>query len=314
MVNPQDADNMKESPIILWLRDKMSSHPISKDQDTAKAANAVEASSDTVHMAKGGDVPEKKDSDYGTLVGLRELLRKSSGQMPEPSTGTVHMADGGYPTEDQGLEGLPPFDVANPSGSVSMNGSAESQGSQPPSFIDPSDIPPAVPDIHPAEPEVPAISSMMQTLHKTPDTNYDFYKNMSAEDRAALLQKLTQQQHSGGNLLASGAAGLGDAIARSFGHQHTDYQKSVEEGAQKAKDEAVAGLDTQRTQKLQDVQANQQAELDDPNSRFSQVMRQTFKSAGINVPSGMPGSIMMKIAPDLGNFASEAGHAGCPLR
>lgn len=40
-----------------------------------------------VQMAEGGVVPEKKDNDYGTLVGLRNVLRKNAGvETPKPET------------------------------------------------------------------------------------------------------------------------------------------------------------------------------------------------------------------------------------
>lgn len=198
-------------------------------------------------MAKDKEEKKEKDNDYGTLAGFRNLMRKNSGQMPEPSSGTAktpNMADGGVP-----------------------------------------------------------LSDALTSINQTPPTNYDFYKTIGAEDRAKLYQQILSQQHSGGNLVASGLAGVGDAISNSFGGKNTTFQKGVEEGAATNAANQIGAVDTQRTQRLQDMQGSQMAMENDPNHPMAHAMRETFKSAGLNVPSGMPISVMMKIAPAIGDLA-----------
>jgi len=150
---------------------------------------------------------------------------------------------------------------------------------------------------------VPPLGGVMKALSQTPNTNYDFYKNLSADDRMKLFQKLQAQKGSAGNLIAQGAAGIGDAIARSYGGQNTNFQDKTRDIQQSAQDAQLGAFDAERQQKLQDLQANMEAQMTDPNSPMSQSMRKTLKSAGLNVPSGMPGKVMVQIAGPLGELA-----------
>jgi hypothetical protein len=213
---------------------------------------------------KGGVVaPQKKDSDYGTLVGLREALRRAAGQSaPAP----VHTSTGTAKGYDQG-------------GDVQPN-------------------------------QAPSIGDMTQSLNQTPPTDPSLYQGVSSNDRATLAQQLNQQQHSPSMLAAEGVGGIGDAITSAFGKSPTSSMKNIQDRAQANKVDQLGAMDTQRAQKLQDLQGNQEAQLADSNSQMSKAMRDTFKAAGIPVPDGMPGSIMMKIAPDIGNLALKQATLG----
>jgi hypothetical protein len=247
----------------------------------------------TAGFADGGEV--KEDSDYGTLVGLREMLKRAQGQHPnenrnmkeefgaESSTGAAKdYANGGY------VPGPLTFDV---------NGQ-----------VDPNNIPPTVPPI--AQPTVPPISNVMQNLNQTPNTNYDFYKDIGADQRAALYKQLLEKQTSGGNMLAQGIGGIGDAIANSYGGQHTNFQNEARDIAAKNTENRIGAVDTQRQQRMQDMQGNMEMQMNDPNSPMSQSMRKTLMAAGLQVPSGMPANIMLKISGPLGEFALKQATLG----
>lgn len=153
------------------------------------------------------------------------------------------------------------------------------------------------PDLH------SAITAAISNLQNTPDTNPNIYQGMTAEDRLALQKQLMAKMNSGGNLVAQGLGGLGDAISNSYGHKNTSFQNDITANNQKQMENQLGAADTYRSDKLQDIQGNQQAQLSDPNSAMSQSMRKTLQSAGLKVPSGMSGEIMLKIAGPLGELA-----------
>jgi hypothetical protein len=149
-------------------------------------------------------------------------------------------------------------------------------------------------------PQQPSLSQASHTAHNAPPTDYNFYKNMTAEDRNALYQKLTQQQHSGGNLAASAIGGLGDAISNAFGHGGQHTQQDIMNRAEASKQGQIGAMDTERTQKMQDVQAKMTAMEGDPNSAYSQGMRQFYKQLmGVNAPSNMSAGMLKGMLPDL---------------
>lgn len=149
----------------------------------------------------------------------------------------------------------------------------------------------------------PALSDVMTTINKTPPTDYSFFKNMSAEERAKVAQMIQQKQHSGGNLIASGLGGLGDAISNSFGGKNTSFQKDIEAGAQKSADQELTNYDAQRTMKMQDFDADEKMRMQDPNHPRAVAMREFMKSQGINAPSGMNVDMMMKVLGPMGEIA-----------
>lgn len=167
------------------------------------------------------------------------------------------------------------------------------------SFLQPSQSPtpaptPAMPPTPPPtptpipQPQTPSIGQVSQQLNSTPPTDYNFYKDISAEDRAKLYQQLTERQKSPGSMIASGLGGLGDAIARSYGGQNTNYQKDIMANQEAQKQGAVGAMDTQRQQKMQDLQGQMAMQKADPKSPVSQGYRQMFKQ----ITGKQPGSNM----------------------
>lgn len=147
------------------------------------------------------------------------------------------------------------------------------------------------------------VSSTMAKAQSMPSTPPSIYQGMTAADRADMMQRLIAQKNSGGMLVAKGAAGLGDAITSAFGKTPTNAIGNIRDAADKNVEQRIGVMDTERKQKVEDLQANQEQLMNDPNSTLSQSMRQTLKSAGMNVPSGMSGAIMLKIAGPLGELA-----------
>lgn len=279
------------------------------------------------------------DEDNGTLVGLRDMLRKAQGYKPgetveDPpveSSGTAkvpNMADGGdvsdalqqalsqltspfqaaaMPAQAAGRMGTQALDSANPVMNMGLDMAANRMNAQMPGSVEPDPNATLTPDnSQPPMPPTsggPSLSQATQTAQNSPSTNYDFYKNLSADDRMKLYQQLTQQQHSGGNLAASALGGLGDAISNSFGKGGANSQKDIMDRAEKAKEGQLNAFDTERGQKLQDTQANTEMSMNDPNSAMAQSMRKTLQSAGLQVPSGMSANVMLKVAGPLGELA-----------
>lgn len=152
-------------------------------------------------------------------------------------------------------------------------------------------------------PVVPDLMAASGNLNNIQPTNYDFYKDISADNRANLYKQLLAKQNSGGNLAASAAGGLGDAIANSFGGQHTQFQKGITDAAATNTANQIGAIDTQRSQKMQDMSGNQEMMMNDPNSPISQSLRKAANAAGLQVPSMMPANVLIKVIPGFGDLA-----------
>lgn len=152
------------------------------------------------------------------------------------------------------------------------------------------------------ENKFPELGAILKTVQSTPPTDYSFYKNMTAEDRAALAQKLMEQQHGGMNAVASGLAGVGDAISNSYGDKNTSFQKDAEAKAAATGAQQLSDFDTLRSQKMQDFQGNQMAQEGDPMSSLSQQGRDFFKANGVQVPSGMNFQQLKTLAPSMADL------------
>jgi len=225
--------------------------------------------------AKGGEVKKVHDmKDLHKLTALKGIAHGSVDQSPP-----MNYADGG--------------DVS-PMGDLS-------QIAQLSGMVPPTAPPQAIPQVAPQAPN--PIMQASQTAQATPPTPPSIYQGISADQRAALLQQLLAQKASGGNMAASGIAGLGDAVSNAFGKGGQNAQGAVREAQAKNVQNQIGAVDTQREQRMQDVQGNLEQQSNDPASSLSKSMQATFKAAGINVPSGMPASMMMKIAPALGELA-----------
>lgn len=160
-----------------------------------------------------------------------------------------------------------------------------------------------VPGMEPAAPAVPSLSDTTASIAQTPDTNYDFYKDIGENDRKALYDRLTKQQKGPGSVIAQAAGGIGDAISNSFGGQHTSYMKDIQGRQDSRKTEELNAFDTQRTNRLQGMQGNQEMQMNDPKSPLSMGMQKILRSKGLNVPSGMNANVLLKLAGPLGELA-----------
>lgn len=252
-------------------------------------------------FADGGEVQPKPVIEDSTLAGFAKMLKEHYEGKQSTDTPKGY-SDGGD------VQGDPNAVLAALQSLSNTPSGPPIAAVQPPQPVAP---PVPQPDIAQGTPNSGApMGQMMQNLNQAPPTDPSIYRGVSADQRAALMNSLLSKQSSAGGLLAQGAAGIGDAISNSFGHggQHAmdDVQKTFQQNATNR----TGAMDTQRQQKLQDMQANQEQQLNDPDSELTKSMQQTFKSAGINVPSGMPGSILMKISPDLGSLALKQATLG----
>jgi hypothetical protein len=271
-----------------------------------------------------------EDSDNGTLAGLRDLLMKhQNGEdiheapklNPEDedkhdasnflgdftahastdSAGAQGYADGGDVDgaalmQQAAPMSAQPIDVSNggtgatpfpmPSGVLPTDPNAIAQGSGP-SYMDTAPTP-------------SPINQTMQAAQGIPPTNPGIYQGISADDRAALLQKLLAAKASTGNMVASGAAGLGDAISNAFGKGGSHSQADLREAQNQNINTRIGAVDTQRQQRLQDLQANIAQQENDPASAYSAGMRNLVKSmTGKAAPSGASASQLKSVFPEI---------------
>lgn len=152
----------------------------------------------------------------------------------------------------------------------------------------------------PPAPTVPnPVGQTLQTAQNIPSTNPGIYQGITADDRNALLQKLLAQKSSGANLAASGLAGLGDAISNSFGKGGQNTQGALREAQNQNINTRIGAMDTQRQQRMQDLQANLAQQENDPSSAYSQGMRSFYSQlTGKTFPSGISASMMKQAFPD----------------
>ncbi len=268
--------------------------------------------------------PEDLLKEFGDKApgSVPEHILRQKGLLPEQSVDATNMsspntyahggevmkgyADGGD-VMNQFLQGAPqaaavPADMDNAQ-QLGIGGAFTPPPPQPPMDQDFMNKLQAGTAMTPPPPQAPGLSQAMQSAQNMPPTNPSIYQGISADDRAALMQQLLAQKASGGNLAMSGIAGLGDAISNSFGKGGQHAQQDVRQAQAQNVQNQIGVMDTQRQQKTQDMEAMMQQQGNDPNSPLSKSMQQTFKAAGVNVPSGMPANIMMKIAPALGEMA-----------
>jgi len=286
-------------------------------------------------FADGGEIKEEKpfngikESDYGTLAGLRDMLRKAAeDKAPKASTDTVHMADGGDVSDALAQLAGNPFKtltapvqagaqfvennlpmaskVIGSSGIPGLSDAANAYNlmkSEPsmPQPVTTQGLPPPTPNMPVTPPAGPSPISMAaknaETMQETPG---NIYQGITADDRARVYQNLLAQKSSPGNMVASGAAGLGDAITRSFGGgQNNNFQTNLRENQEKNVQNVVGGMDTQRQQKMQDLQANIAVQESDPKSPYSVGMRQFLSQlTGKQFPSGISASMMKSFFAD----------------
>ncbi len=248
-----------------------------------QAATSSDPTADSASMLSGNPPP----AEPPIMRGSDEPLPKGFWDQPDPAqTPITQMATSmgtspaGSPNYMQGALDLPP----------------QAPAQQP--LVQPS----STPQKDASGP--PDLGSVMQKASQSPSTDYSSYEGISADKRLALAKAILAKQQSGGNAAITGVAGLGDAIARSYGHDKEanatgDVQK-IEEGQNQ---KALEGVDTERAQKLQDFQDHIEMSKQDPNSQMSKSMRGFLKAQGINVPSGMNAAIMEKVMGPMGELA-----------
>lgn len=234
-----------------------------------------------------------------------------SGQMPSQPTDQpdppMYMQDAGANASNFGQPPpqTPPGMNNRIAGNILRGESAGLSSPQTHQPIDPGSVPPPVAPM-PTSQQPPDMSSVLQTASQSPSTNYSDVPDLSAEKRLALAKSILAKQQSGGNAAITGLAGLGDAIARSYGHDKeanaTGNVQKIEEGQNQ---KALEAVDTGREQKLQDFQKHVAMSKEDPTSNISHAMRGYLKGLGINVPSGMNASMMEKIMGPMGELASK---------
>ncbi len=223
------------------------------------------------------------DEDNGTLRGFRELLKKLQKDKSEAS-----QADAIDPvvTSSDTAKGYAHGGMADMSGNDFMTAMKE-----------------GIPGMTDKPAPNPPLSAVASSLNNVPDTNYDFYKGVGPEERMALYQKLQAQKQGPGGMIAQGLGGIGDAISNSFGGQKNTFQKDILGQQDKRMGQELEAFDTQRAQKREGMQANQEAMMNDPNHPLSKGMRAILKSRGVNVPSGMNANVLLKALGPLGELA-----------
>lgn len=279
--------------------------------------------------AEGGEVEEENkgplaDSEYGTFQGLKNLLKgvkseKSDAQKASDVDPVVSSSEtpkgyagGGDVTNAAlsllGAAGIPGLGDIGMIKNLAQSSPIMPQPQSPAvdqSFINQMNMAPnggMQPPTPPQNAQVqsaPSLSQAANHIQNTASTSPDIYAGIGAPDRAALAQQLLAQKASPGNMLASGAGGLGDAITSAFGKSPTNFQNNIRNAQSQNAQQRLGIMDTERQQKMQDIQAKMAVQESDPNSPFSQGMRQFLQAQGMNVPSGMSAAMLKNTLPDV---------------
>lgn len=122
-----------------------------------------------------------------------------------------------------------------------------------PSAALPGPVAPVMPPIAPTAAPTAPVSSGMPNLNTifNQDTS-KLTEGVNPEDRQALANKLQEQQHSLGSVIAQAVAGLGDALATKGGRDQHSLQNIFSMQKQQ-RDEALANFDQARQDRLQKV-------------------------------------------------------------
>jgi hypothetical protein len=246
----------------------------------------------TAGFAKGGEVKKVHDmKDIGKLDGLKSMIHGST----DPA-GVMGYDDGGE------VDPVSMMTQAAPMAAAPVD--PENGGPMPPEPPQPQSVdqdfinklqtgtamtPPANP-----------ISQTAQSAQSLPPTSPGIYQGITADQRAALMQQLLASKASPGNLAVSGIAGLGDAVSNAFGKGGNNFQGNIQNMQNQNIQNKIGVIDTQRQQRLQDLQANLAQQENDPTSAYSSGMRQLVKSmTGKQAPSGASASQLKSVFPDI---------------
>lgn len=141
-----------------------------------------------------------------------------------------------------------------------------------------------------------AISSMLTAAHNAPDTDYSNLNGQSAQDILNKYANLLKAQTSAPNLIAEGAAGLGDALARSYGRENTNFMGNIQAQNQQNDKNAMNLMTT-------GLQLSMEDEMYDPNSALSRNAAGMLRAAGLNVPQGTTFFAIKQIAPSIADLS-----------
>jgi hypothetical protein len=261
----------------------------------------------------GGEVDKVHDmKDIGLLAGLKALLRGDKTEASQAdnidpvqtSSGTAHGS-----TDSAGQMGyadggdVDPVDLMTQAAAPSALPVDTENGAAPlpnpnidQDFINKLN---AGMNLQPAPTTPNPISQAAQAAQKLPATTPNIYQGITADQRAALMQSLLAQKGSRANLAVKGVAGLGDAITSAFGKSPTNAMGTIQANENQNIANRVGAIDTQRQQRLQDLQANLAIQENDPTSAYSQGMRQFYSQlTGKQFPSGISASMMKSAFPD----------------
>lgn len=252
---------------------------------------------------------------YGTE--LREGLMKS---MSEPAKG---YAMGGIVEPDMGDVPIPPssFDVANQSSTFKTNGDIPAppinpavaaviaQAAAKPAVAAPMAPHPSMPVTPP--PQMPGFPDILKQAQSAGNAVYgDYTPEKRNELYAALLAKANGTPNAVGSTLAS----VGDAIARGYGHDQTNFLDKTIAQDQASRKEGLEAFDTAQKGTMAATSAGMELQKMDPNSAVSKVTREAYapmlaklgyspaamaKMTGANVES------VAKVAADLGGKEME---------
>lgn len=286
-----------ENPMVTKLREMLlgKSSPLTRDVEEASKANSVDTSSDTAHgYADGGEVTQ--DDPSAISAALQSLMApfRAVGNATQAITNSPIALDTmsalGNAVPNPMAPGLQQAAAANVQPDMPDQGEGMSVSGAPA---------PRGQMMVKRPPVAPPLSQTMKTLQQTPPTNPSIYQGITAADRAKLMQQLIAQKSSPGNLVAQGAAGLGDAIANSFGKGGANAAGDVKQMQQENMEQRLGAVDTERAQRMQDLQASIAQQEADPRSPYSSGMRDFLSQlTGKPMPSGMSAAMLKTIFPD----------------
>ena len=264
----------------------------------------------TAGFAKGGEVNSYADGGNVTSAALQALGQTFGLPAQNPISSGISAALPGATSAAQAVGSTVNPSTMTPEVLNAVMGTNVQPPTPPP--VDPASIiphselnNPTQPNYYqPPKPATPSLGQTAQALNNTEPTNYDFYKNMSAEDRLALAQKLQQQSRSPGMLAAQALGGIGDALAAKGG-MRTNALETIRGNQQQNAGNQLGAFDTARQQMMQDVQAKMSMQAADPSSPYSQGFRSFLQSQGVKVPSGMSAAMLQPMFADIAKLYGE---------
>ncbi len=241
--------------------------------------------------AAGASAPVAKaapmaEDAYGTE--LREGLMKS---MAEPAKG---YAMGGVVMPDMGDIDIPPagFDVANNSTTMKTAGNippppvnpaiaqamAQQAAQSVPHATNPAPAAPP-PQMGSTPPPMPGLADILAGAQGAGASLYGQY---TPERRNELYAALLQKQGGMGNAIGSGLASVGDAIARGYGHDQTNFLDKTQAMNQDMTKQGLEAFDTTQKGKLAETASGLELQKMDPKTPISKATVAAYAPILIN--------------------------------